>query len=371
MGWLKRLAERFRWRAIGERRRAIPVLQVEVTSRCQLGCVYCPRTVLQDLWDNGDLSWEVFERELRPVLPDVELLHLQGWGEPLLHPRLLDMLAAAKEAGCETGFTTNGMLLEPAAMNQLVKMGIDLVCFSLAGAREESNGALRPGSSLMRVLAHAADLAARRREAGGSAPRMVLFYSMTCDNLGEMVEILPLAAAAGIDEVVATNIDFAPDAVVEARQAFTCGPPDPEAAAAVDRARAEASRIGMPFRAYPLSLGEQALMCDAYPTQNVFINHRGEVAPCVYLGLPLRGTAIPRLFCGERKPATAVTFGNVAEGLTQALRSEAAEDFREAFRRRLATRLDSLVPVDAERVSGPRIPSPPAQCVFCYKLYGL
>ncbi|MEW6727423.1 MAG: hypothetical protein AB1327_10780 [Bacillota bacterium] len=44
MGWLKRLAERFRWRAVGETGRAIPVLQVEVTSRCQLGCVYCPRT---------------------------------------------------------------------------------------------------------------------------------------------------------------------------------------------------------------------------------------------------------------------------------------------------------------------------------------
>ncbi len=371
MGWLKRLAERFRWRAVGETGRAIPVLQVEVTSRCQLGCVYCPRTVLQDLWDNGDLLWEVFARDLRPVLKDVGLLHLQGWGEPLLHPRFFDMLAAAKEAGCETGFTTNGMLLHPGAINQLVTMGIDLVCFSVAGAREETNGALRVGSSLKRVLANTAALAACRRERGQTRPRTVLFYSMTRDNLGELAAILPLAAAAGIDEVVATNIDFAPDPAVEARQAFACGPPDPEATAAVDRARAEATRTGLPFRAYPLGLGEPALMCDAYPTQNVFVNHRGEVTPCVYLGLPLKGAAIPRQFCGERKPATAVVFGDLRDGLPTALRSEAAEDFREAFRRRLATRLDSLVPVDAERVGGPRTPPPPAQCVFCYKLYGL
>jgi hypothetical protein len=35
----------------------LPVIQIEVTSRCQTQCVFCPRQALKDRWLHGDLAW--------------------------------------------------------------------------------------------------------------------------------------------------------------------------------------------------------------------------------------------------------------------------------------------------------------------------
>jgi len=81
------------------RGRPFEALQIEVTSRCCLKCEMCPRSALAHQWPEIDLSWEAFQR-IVPVFGYVQHVHLQGWGEPLLHPRLAEMIAAAKAAGC-------------------------------------------------------------------------------------------------------------------------------------------------------------------------------------------------------------------------------------------------------------------------------
>src|SRR5512134_3536072 len=90
------------------RGRQFEAFQIEVTSRCTLRCRMCPRAALEDSWPELDLSWEAFQGIAR-AFPEVQHVHLQGWGEPLLHPRLFEMIALAKRAGCRVGLTTNGM----------------------------------------------------------------------------------------------------------------------------------------------------------------------------------------------------------------------------------------------------------------------
>ena len=91
--------------------RAFQAFQIEVTTRCVLRCVMCPRVALAQQWREMDLPWETFHR-IACAFPLAQHVHLQGWGEPLLHPRLFDMIALAKEAGCRAGLTTNGMRLD-------------------------------------------------------------------------------------------------------------------------------------------------------------------------------------------------------------------------------------------------------------------
>ena len=54
------------------------IIQIEVTTVCQLRCNFCPRTVLADRWVNADFSWEMFS-SLLPSLRRAEQVHLQGW----------------------------------------------------------------------------------------------------------------------------------------------------------------------------------------------------------------------------------------------------------------------------------------------------
>jgi len=83
-------------------------------------------------WRGGDLKndiWKVIE----PDLHLAEHVHLQGWGEPLLHPMLPIWVVKAREKGCTIGITTNGDLLD-VATDWLLEGNVDLITVSAAGA---------------------------------------------------------------------------------------------------------------------------------------------------------------------------------------------------------------------------------------------
>jgi hypothetical protein len=90
--------------------------QIELTSRCNLRCVYCTHKDLGRA--KQDMSWETFERALVHVHYHVnqrleqDELNLCGIGESTLHPDLIKAVARAREVvGKQTflNFTTNGI----------------------------------------------------------------------------------------------------------------------------------------------------------------------------------------------------------------------------------------------------------------------
>ena len=80
-------------------------LQVEITTRCNLNCEYCLRRFARI--ERRDMSIETFERILDEFDPDIVALY--GFGEPLLHPQLIDMIRKANKRA-ETVLVTNGTL---------------------------------------------------------------------------------------------------------------------------------------------------------------------------------------------------------------------------------------------------------------------
>jgi len=73
-------------------------------------------------------------------------VHLQGWGEPLLHPSILSMLEVAKKVGTRVSFTTNGSLLGADICKDIISLGVDAVGISLAGAISKTHECIRRGS---------------------------------------------------------------------------------------------------------------------------------------------------------------------------------------------------------------------------------
>jgi hypothetical protein len=191
--------------------------------------------------------------------------------------------------------------------------------------------------------------------------------------------------------VIAPNLDYTPTEEVEALKAF-----DRTANHNYIKVTEEAIRrgkeLGIKVYLYPLVPREDVLMCDANPVHNVWISASGEVEPCPYLALSLRGQ-LPKLFWGKKEDLTRFSFGNALEGLDRVLNGQTARSFREAFSRRLlADRLGTIA--RAKGSSMPRVSSssidfleslaqmtgmeissvlPPAPdiCCKCYKLYGL
>ena len=93
-------------------------------------------------------------------------VHLQGWGEPLLHPDFFQMTALARKAGCAVSTTTCGSGMNADLAERLVASGIDIIGFSLAGTDAASNAA-RAGVAFETVCAAIEQLQQVRRARQG------------------------------------------------------------------------------------------------------------------------------------------------------------------------------------------------------------
>ncbi len=235
--------------------RPLRALQVEVTSRCTRSCRICPRTTLAEKWLNGDLSSALWPK-LEPKLELAQHVHLQGWGEPLLHPDLPAMVQRARAANCSVGITTNGDLLD-AALDWIVRAEVDLITLSVAG-REATHAYLRAGSQLGDIWATVAALVKRRGRK--RAPRVQVSYLLTSTNAAELPSVVTEASSAGVDELFVIHLDCTPSSELLQTAAFSADGLLPGVAESVHTAQIAAGRSRLAFRG-PSLQAEPMLTC--------------------------------------------------------------------------------------------------------------
>jgi len=100
------------------------------------------------------MPWEVFESLLDGLtaFPQVRTMSFAGFGEPLFHPRIVDMIRIACERGMRTEITSNALLLTPALVADLVQAGLGQFVVSIDGASDETFGNIRSNASLREVI---------------------------------------------------------------------------------------------------------------------------------------------------------------------------------------------------------------------------
>jgi len=309
-------------------RRRLRALQVEVTSRCTRRCTVCPRTVFDERWLEGDLSDEHWDR-LRPDLPLVEHVHLQGWGEPLLHPRLEHMVRDAHAAGCRVGLTSNGDLLAEA-IDWIVAAQVDIVAVSVAGC-DDWNRRLRDdarSSRILKVLAEAARVRGARER-----PRLHVSFLLVRGNAGDLPEVVRAAAGSGADAVLVNHLDCTPTTELRDLAAYSehgLTQPDREALEEADHA---ARALGVDLR-LPATEPQVMLICALDPRVMANVRWDGVVSPCVHLSLPISGS-IPRMTEKGEVEIPPQRFGHLDDAsLSKILNGEACRSFAVPFERR-------------------------------------
>ena len=308
--------------------RQLRALQVEVTSRCTRQCAVCPRKALAARWLEGDISDEHWDR-LRTDLPLVEHLHLQGWGEPFLHPRLEIMARDAHGAGCTVGVTTNGDLLG-RALGWMADGPVDVLAVSLAGC-DEWNRRLRDDARPDQLFAAIQKLA--RARGRRKRPRIHVAFLLVHGNAGDLPEVVRTAAASGADAVLVNHLDFTPTQELFDLAAFSgdgLAQPDREALAEAERV---AGDLGVEIR-LPVTEAQEMLTCALDPRSMVSLRWDGAVAPCVHLNLPISGP-IPRVTqagAGEVPPSP---YGHLDDApLSEILVGAARREFSAPLHRR-------------------------------------
>jgi MoaA/NifB/PqqE/SkfB family radical SAM enzyme len=295
-GFLETLREAF----LGVHR-MLDCLQVEVTSRCPGRCGYCPHTTRRDQWLARDMDMGTFER-LWPLMREASRVHLQGWGEPLLHPGFFDMAALARKAGCAVSTTTCGLRMNEDIARQLADSGIDVVAFSLAGPDAASNAA-RHGVEFDQVCQAIGLLQSARRAAMAVHLEIHFAYLMLASDVQAVHRLPGLAHRLGVHAVVVSTLGTMVEPGFEG-EAFM--PVEAEklarAAAALAEAGAEAKRLDVDFHWSLPGSDASGRECRENVARSLYVAADGSVAPCVYLNVP-----------SDRVDLERRVFGNVNE----------------------------------------------------------
>ena len=133
-----------------------PCLQVEPTSICNYRCVFCYQ-VDEDFTRKsgghmGMMSLDTFKRIVDEAAGRCEAVTLASRGEPLICPKIDEMLQYATGKFLALKMNTNAWFLDEAKCHTILQSDMNTLVFSADAASEPAYSQFRVGGSLDRVL---------------------------------------------------------------------------------------------------------------------------------------------------------------------------------------------------------------------------
>ncbi len=175
-------------------------MQVEVTNYCNLRCPVCPTGTGILGRPAAMLDVDLYARLMAEVGPTLLTTLLWGWGEPLLHPQLAELIRITRSHGVIPITSTNGQVLhEERIQEDLLRQPPEHLIVAIDGLTEETNAAYRKGAKLAGVLDGVRRLARRKRELGQLLPVLHMRYMVMKHNQHERPRVEGFAAENGFD----------------------------------------------------------------------------------------------------------------------------------------------------------------------------
>jgi MoaA/NifB/PqqE/SkfB family radical SAM enzyme len=180
---------------------------IEPTNDCPFACTTCMR----HSWNEklGRMDMAVFERiidglrELSP-LPSV---FFGGYGEPLSHPDILDMVQRVKATGAEAELITNGSALNQDKIQRLVELGLDSIWVSLDGATPECYSEVRQAPALPGIVRSLRLLKSVKYEKDTQKPVLGIAFVVMKKTLSELAAVIRLGLRLGALKFSASNVE--------------------------------------------------------------------------------------------------------------------------------------------------------------------
>jgi MoaA/NifB/PqqE/SkfB family radical SAM enzyme len=153
------------------------VILIENTNRCNARCVMCPRETLTR--KPGFMAFGLFEKIIKEVsgAKRKPVVHLHGFGEPLLDDLLPERIRLAKAFGIKhTYLVTNASLLFPETARKIISAGLDAMKISFCGTDEQSYDATMRGLNFTAAISNIREFVRIRKELKKRTPKLILQY---------------------------------------------------------------------------------------------------------------------------------------------------------------------------------------------------
>ena len=176
-------------------------LLAELTHRCPLGCPYCSNP-LELVGRSDELDTATWARVFGEAAGlGVMQVHLSG-GEPAARRDLVEIMAAAHDAGLYTNLITSGVGLRPATFAALVDAGLDHVQISI----QDSDAV-----SADHIAGYAGAFARKRALAAAVVARKVpltVNAVMHRANIDHVADMVALALTLGASRVEIAHVQY-------------------------------------------------------------------------------------------------------------------------------------------------------------------
>ncbi|MFH0792405.1 MAG: radical SAM/SPASM domain-containing protein, partial [bacterium] len=252
-------------------------------------CEMCPRNM--ESTPEGNMPMEIFEK-LEPCLGKIRSVFLAGFGEPLIHPQLPEMIDRCKAKGCYVLFATNGFLLVDNLADRLLRTKIDAIAVSIDAGDAKTYLPIRGRSlqdfdrliEILRILKEA-------RARSEHKPYMYWCFVMMKKNIHTLPQAVRLAAELGFDNLTAKHMESGTSYENLGEALYNTGihpPIDDETEQRyqqfVAEARGVAKKCNITLDVHPreYQVGHQ---CLNEPLRRLYVDYRGNVSKCCYLNI--------------------------------------------------------------------------------------
>jgi radical SAM protein with 4Fe4S-binding SPASM domain len=226
---------------------------LEATGKCNLFCPMCPRELVH--FEPVDIPMPLFEKVIDEAKSFLEFTVPYGGGEPMLNPRIFEMIRFCRDRHIRVGFSTNGTMNNTERNRKLLEAGLDYIIFAFDGATKESYEKYRKGAKFEETRSKILDFLKMKQEMNGKTFTIIQMVRLK-DNANEVDAFRKMWSIPGVDQVRIKEDEMQFDGVAIPR---------------------------------PKQLQTRRNPCHYLWQGPVYIHHDGNVFPCCYMwrGEPL------------------------------------------------------------------------------------
>lgn len=204
------------------------ILQVEVSSRCNLSCAMCPVTIGLDR-PRGHMDLGLFQKVVDEIGEYLFVILFWDWGEPFLNPHAYQMIRQARTRGVKVIASTNGHLFAtPQHAMEVVHSGLDALIFSIDGIGQETYERYRAGGRLEQAVDGIRRVVAEKRRARATNPLVNLRFIVMKHNEHELQHLGRFASSLGVDLVTVRKFHMIHSGNPEHAEILKLTPDDPK-----------------------------------------------------------------------------------------------------------------------------------------------
>jgi MoaA/NifB/PqqE/SkfB family radical SAM enzyme len=179
---------------------------IDLINVCNLQCPLCPTGLGILGRPRGRMTGELYRRIIDEIQPYAYQVELYNWGEPLLHPEIIDFIRYARQRRITVGLSSNLHRLDARMSRELIDSGLNRLLVSIDGVNQETYQKYRRGGNLEQVLGNLRRFIELRNSMGRKEPFITWRLLISRFNEGEIEAVRQKARRLGVDYFVASPL---------------------------------------------------------------------------------------------------------------------------------------------------------------------